>query len=363
MPDVIVVGGGALGLAAARALRQRGLTVTLLERGQPGRAASWASAGIVGAPTGPTNAAGYQLQALSFRLWPAFAAQLEAEAGMDPEYRETGCLLPAFDEDQLAGLREALAADRVPNGKLLQGRELRDAEPCLGPAVLAAVWKPGGNVDNRRLCRALELAARQRGVEIRTGAEVRAIRFAGDRVTGVELVDDLLSAELVVVAAGAWSGALPGLRPAVPVVPQRGQILALDRGPVTLRQVILTPDDPYLVPRADGRVVIGATRELAGWDARITAGGIAWLLSAAIEIVPEFQDCAIQEIWTGFRPLSPDGVPIIGPGDATGLFLLTGHGPSGIGPLPGSVALLQALMFGETPPLPAAPFRPQRFHS
>src|SRR5439155_18669033 len=132
----------------------------------------------------------------------------------------------------------------------------------------------------------------------------------------------------------------PGCRPVVSVVPQRGQILALDRGDVFLRHVILTPGDPYLVPRADGRIVIGATRELAGWDASTTAGGIAWLLASAIRIVPALSDCSIHETWTGFRPLSPDGIPVIGPGAANGIYFATGHGPSGIGPLPGTVALL-----------------------
>jgi glycine oxidase len=361
MPDVVVIGGGAVGLAAARELRRRGRSVTLLERAQPGRAASWASAGIVGAPTGPETEPGFRLQELSRRLWPAFAAELQAESGLDPEYRETGCLIPALDARDAPGLRQALRGGYVKDGRFLEGAELRDAEPALGPAVVAALWKPGGNVENRRLCKALEISARRLGVEVRTGAEVRAIALAGDQATGVELVGETIAADLVIVAAGAWTGALPGCRPVVPVVPQRGQILALDRGAVNLRHVILTPDDPYLVPRADGRIVIGATRELAGWDSGITAGGIAWLLSAAIQIAPPLHDCPIHEIWTGFRPLSPDGVPIIGPGAARGLYFATGHGPSGIGPLPGTIALLAALIDGEPPPIPADAFSPLRF--
>ncbi|HEX5415287.1 MAG TPA: FAD-dependent oxidoreductase, partial [Chloroflexota bacterium] len=251
----------------------------------------------------------------------------------------------------------------LPNGKFLQGADLREAEPALGPSVLAAAWRPGGNVENRRLCRALEIAARAAGVEIHPGCEVRSVLIEADQACGVLTADGVIGAETVVVASGAWTGALAGCQPRVGVVPQRGQILALDRGNTTLRQVILTPDDPYLVPRADGRVVVGATREFAGWDASITAGGIASLLNRAIRVVPAFQNAVIQEIWTGFRPISPDGVPIIGPGTATGLYFLTGHGPSGIGPLPASVALLEALVFGDEPPFPAEPFSPLRFHS
>jgi glycine oxidase len=298
---------------------------------------------------------------LSRRLWPGFARDLGVESGLDPEYREMGCLIPAFDEDQAAELDRAIRFGMIPNGRLLQGAELRDAEPCLGPAIVAAAWRPGGNVENRRLCRALEMSVRQSGVEIRTGAEVRAIRSTHERVTGVELADGFLPAATVVVAAGAWSGALPGCRPTVPVAPQRGQILALDRGSVPLNHVILTPDDPYLVPRADGRIVIGATREYAGWDPSITAGGIAWLLSSAIDVLPALRNSVIQEIWTGFRPVCADGTPIIGPGAVDGLFFATGHGASGIGPLPGTIALLTALLLGDDPPLPPELFSPLRF--
>ena len=360
MTDAIVIGGGAVGLATARELRRRGLAVTLLERTQPGRAASWASAGIVSDPVGRGDQPGFQLDVLSRRLWPDFAEALQTESGMDPELRETGCLMPALDDGEANDLARILRLGYVPGGRLLQGAALRDAEPVLSPAIEAAIWRPGGNVDNRRLCRALEISVRRQGVEIRTGSEVRTIVVENGRVNGVALGDDRLAADLVVVAAGAWSGQLAGdLR--LPIVPQRGQILALDRGPVNLRQVILASDDPYLVPRADGRIVVGATREFAGWDASHTAAGIAGLLTRAIRIVPAFADRPIQEMWTGFRPISPDGIPLIGPGQAEGLFVCTGHGPHGISPLPGTIALLSALIFGEEPPIPARAFRPDRF--
>lgn len=361
--DAAIVGGGVMGLATARELRRRGLSVILLERGQPGQAASWASAGIVSDPVGRDDEPGFRLQSLSRRLWPAFAEEIRSESGLDPEYRETGCLIPAFDDDEARGRDRAVRLGLIERGTLLRGSELRDAEPSLGPAVVAACWKPGGNVENRRLCRALEIAARGAGVEIRTGAEVRRIVVARDRVQGVDLVDGTVSAGMVIVAAGAWSRSIEGCRPVVPVVPQRGQILAVDRGPVRLQNTILTPDDPYLVPRADGRIVVGATREFAGWDATPTAGGVAWLLSSAIRIVPTLRDCPINQIWTGFRPISPDGIPIVGPGAVDGLYFVTGHGPSGIGPMPGTIALLAALIFGEAPPIPSEPFSPLRFAS
>jgi len=180
-------------------------------------------------------------------------------------------------------------------------------------------------------------------------------------VIGVQTQDGPLEADVVVLAAGAWSAAIGGVEPAVPVRPQRGQILALDQSQVGLRHVLLTAGDPYFVPRCDGRLVIGATREEAGWDASLTAGGVAWLLNRAMEVVPALAACPIAELWTGFRPLSEDGLPLIGPGALDGLYLLTGHGPSGIAPLPGSVALLVALICGETPPIEQAEaFSPAR---
>jgi glycine oxidase len=354
MPEVVVVGGGVMGLGIARELRRRGFgDVCLIERGQTGRGASWASAGIVGAterdPSDPAN----ELRRYSRELWPDFAAQLTEASGLDPEYRETGCLLVARD----AAEREWL----LGRGTLLEGPELQKFEPCLSPSVLAGLPRAGGSVDPRRLVRALDLAVRRLGVDVRTGVEVRGLRTAGDSVAGVDTASGPIDAELVVIAAGAWSGVLRGLQRPPPVTPQRGQILALDHTRVGLRHVVLTATDPYLVPRPDGRLVIGATREEAGWDASLTGGGVSWLLSSAIALIPGLRDCPLLELWTGFRPLSADGRPLIGAGDLRGLWYLTGHGPSGIAPLPGSLALLGALMVGESPPIEPGPFSPARF--
>jgi glycine oxidase len=398
MPEAVIVGGGVMGLAVARELRRRDFRVTLLERAQPGRAASWASAGIIGATVRHEADPSYQLRRLSEQLWPSFADTLEAESGLDPEYRQTGCLYLATDDQELAWLREV--AERAARGQaahsppppssrdqptlleqpthseqptqrdpatqgdkptLLDQAALRELEPMLGPAVRGALRVAGGNVEPRRLCHALELAARRSGVELRTGCEVRALTSSGGRVTGVSTNQGQLTAHLVVLAAGAWSGGLDGVEPRPPVRPQRGQILALDQSSVGLRHVLLTPDDPYFVPRVDGRLVIGATREDSGWDGSLTAGGVAWLLNRAMSVLPTLRDCPLVELWTGFRPLSADGLPLIGRAALDGLYLLTGHGPSGISPLPGSVALLGALIAGEQPPINPAPFDPLRF--
>jgi glycine oxidase len=363
MPEVVVIGGGVMGLAAARELRIRGHSVTLLERAQPGRAASWASAGIIGATLRDESNPSFQLRQVSSRLWPAFAEAVHAESGLDPEYRELGCLQLATDDAELATVRTAALrlADGPDPATLLDPSQLRELEPSLSPKLLGGLLVPGGNVDNRSLCRALEIAVRRAGVRVETGAEVRAVTTHAERVTGVETGDNTFNADLVIVAAGAWSAGIKNVQPTPPVRPQRGQILALDQLRIGLTHVLLTSHDPYFVPRCDGRLVIGATREDAGWDPSLTAGGVASLLNRAMEVVPALKECPIAEMWTGFRPLSSDGLPLIGRANLDGLYFLTGHGPSGIAPLPGSVALLMAQIHDEPLPLAAEPFDPLRF--
>jgi glycine oxidase len=359
MPDAIVIGGGVMGLATARALRQRSYSVTLLDRAQPGRAASWASAGIIGATLREESDPQFALRRLSRELWPDFATAVQNESGLDPEYRETGCIQLATNAAELDWLHTA--ARHVEDARDLGPDELRNLEPAISEGIPGGILVPGGNVENRRLCRALEVGLRRAGVVIQGASEVRQVATSSGRVLGVVTAAGAISADLVVMAAGAWSREIEGLKPAPPVRPQRGQILALDQSRVGLRHVLLTPGDPYFVPRCDGRLVIGATREDAGWDASFTASGIAWLLNRAMEVVPDLGDCPIQEMWIGFRPLSADGLPMIGRSELDGLYYITGHGPSGIAPLPGSVALLMALVEGEPPPIPPDAFDPLRF--
>jgi glycine oxidase len=359
MTEAIVIGGGVMGLASARELRQRGFEVTLVERAQPGRAASWASAGIIGATLRDESDPQYALRRLSRRLWPAYAEALQSESGLDPEYREMGCIQVATNAEELGWLERA--SQRDDSVTWLTSAALRSEEPALAADLPGGVRVSGGNVDNRRLCRALEISNRRAGVNIVTGAEVRRLVTDGGRVSGVETAEARIGADLVVLAAGAWSSGIDGAVPRPPVAPQRGQIFALDQTRVGLRHVLLTAGDPYFVPRSDGRLVVGATREEAGWDASLTAGGIAWLLNRAMRVVPSLGECPILEMWTGFRPLSADGLPLIGRGGVEGLFFLTGHGPSGIAPLPGSVALLMAAIDRVEPPIAAAAFDPLRF--
>lgn len=363
MPDAIVIGGGVIGLLCARELRAGGLAVTLLERDHPGRQASWASAGIVSDRLPHDIAPTAQLRAYSVSLFPRLADDLREETGMDVEYTQNGYLLPAFSEAEAAALHaehEAMRSGGHESG-FVAGDELRQMEPALGPAVIAARFGPGGNVENRRLCRALEMALLRAGVAVVSGAPVTEILNDGTRVLGVATPNGTYQARIVVNCAGSWSGAIPGCVPRVPVRPQRGQILSLQRDGIPLQRVVLKAGGPYLVPRVDGRLIVGATREFVGYDSRLTAGGVSWLLSEAIGMVPALADAPIVEMWTGFRPASADDVPSIGRGALDGLYFATGHGPSGIAPAPGTARLLAALVLGQQLPIPAEPFSPMRF--
>lgn len=363
MTDALVIGGGIMGLLAARELRRLGMRVRLLERDRPGRQATWASAGILAETLRNSPDPVTSLREHGQRLFPTLVAELKEETGLDVDYVENGLLIPAFNDAEAGALEIETRSLAALGGQVefVSGAALRDAEPALGPRLIAARLAPGGNVENRRLVRALELAALRQGVEIENGVQVTGLLHQGDAVAGVTSQMGERLAPLVVVAAGSWSGQLPGADPPIPVVPQKGQILSLLPGGRGPRRVILIPGDPYLVPRLDGRLVIGATREFAGYDSSLTAGGLAWLLSSAIDAVPGLRDAPVLEQWVGFRPLSADGVPLIGPTAVRGLYYITGHGPTGIGPAPASARLLAALIEGTPPPVPPAPYDPLRF--
>jgi len=359
MPDVIVIGGGVMGLLSARELRRRGLQVTLVERDQPGRQASWASAGILNASHPLDDSPEASLKRRSEALYPDLVADLTEETGIDPEMTHPGGFIPAFTEEHARELRAAAGTE--VGAQYVEGASLRAAEPAIGPAVIAALLRPGGQIDNRRLCRSLEVAVRRAGVTLNYGASVTEILRDGETVRGVRTLEGDILAPLVINAAGSWSRQIPGCDPVIPVVPQRGEILALDQSAIGLTRVVTKVPDPYLVPRADGRLIVGATRKYTGYNSAFTAGGVHWLLTEAIGMIPSLADAPIVEIWTGFRPNSLDGLPSIGAGALKGLYFLTGHGPSGIAPAPASAELLADLVTGQSPQVPTAPFDPMRF--
>jgi glycine oxidase len=339
--ELVVVGGGIIGLAVAWRARLRGMGVTVLERDGTGGATSHVAAGMLAPVTEVEfGEAGRRLLELGLRsaqMWPAFAAELEQETGLDVGLMSTGTLLLARDEDDARELERQLAFRSSLGLRVarLRPSEAREREPALAPAVRLALEAPDDHsVDPRLVLAALRRACVSAGVGIREHSQVARIEVDAGRVTGVTLASgEGLSAGDVVLAAGPWSEGIDGL-PAgarVPVRPVKGQILRLrdPAGPGLLRMVVRF-EGGYLVPRADGRYVLGATVEERGFAPLPTVAGVYELLRDAGELVPGISELEIEELAVGFRPGTPDNAPVIGPGAIGGLTWATGHHRNGI---------------------------------
>jgi glycine oxidase len=337
-PHVAVIGGGVIGLAIGWRLAAAGCSVDIFERGAAGHGASWAAAGMLaaGIEAEPGEAALYTLNRLSQGMWPGFAAEVEAASGIAVGYRDEGTMAVALTRDDAAQLRFHYDFQRSLGVELewLSGTEARRREPHLHPGLAAAVFSPRDHqVDNRRLVTALRRVFLDAGGRLREHAEVTAVDTAGDRVSGLRLGGARHAADVVVLAAGAWSAGIEGLprgaRP--PVRPVKGQMLAvrMDAAAPLLRHVVWTPK-VYLVPRGDGRLIVGGTVEERGFDASLTAGGILALLEGAWRAMPGIEELPIDEMWAGFRPGSRDDAPMLGPSPLAGLVLATGHHRNGI---------------------------------
>ena len=366
--DVVVVGGGVIGLAVAWRAAQAGMAVTVVDP-SPGRGASWAAAGMLA----PVTEVHYGEQAL-LRLnlaaadrWPGFAAELEEAAGTQVGYRRCGTLTVARDTDDNAAI-EDLYRFQLHCGlevERLRSRECRRLEPGLAPGVRGGVLAPGDHqVDNRALVRALVTACGLAGVELRR-ARVDAIGVEAGRATGVRLDSgETLGAGRVLLAGGWASAKVGGLPPEArpPVRPVKGQLLHL-RGPATppLATCNVRGLAIYLVPRADGRVVAGATVEERGEDITVTAGAVADLLREAIELVPDVAELRLVEPAVGLRPGSPDNAPMLGPSVVDGLVVATGHYRNGVLLTPLTSASIAELLTSGRVPEVIAPFRPDRF--
>ena len=341
--DVAIVGGGIIGLAVAWRARARGLSVTVLERDAAGRGTSHVAAGML-APVAEAEFgdAGRRLLELGVRsadMWPGFAAELEATAGIEVGLLRTGTLVIAGDEDEARELERQLAFRQsleLP-AERLRASAAREREPGLAPTIRLALESPDDHsVDPRLVLTALRRACAATGVRLREHAPVARVELdaASTRVTGVALEGgESCSARQVVIAAGAWSGELEGLPPEarVPVRPVKGQLLRLrdPAGPGLLERVVRF-EGGYLVPRADGRYVLGATVEERGFERHATAGGVYELLRDAHELVPGVSELQIEELCVGLRPGTPDNLPVIGAGALEGLMWATGHHRNGI---------------------------------
>jgi glycine oxidase len=365
-PDVVVAGGGIVGLACAWRAARRGLRVTVLERDAVGeRCATRVAAGML-APVsevdfGEAGRRALELGLAAARAWPQFAAELEEAGGVDVGLRRSGTLLLARDGDEARALERQQALREsldLPIGRLAPSAA-RELEPALAPTVRLALEAPEDHsVDPRCVLRALRGACDAAGVELREHAPVAAVVLGGGagpdgsaRVEGVVLRDGTrVAAGRVVLAAGAWSAELEGLPrwARVPVRPLKGQILRLrdPQGPGLVRRV-LRFEGGYLVPRADGGYVLGATMEERGFERRPTAGGVHGLLCDARELVPGVDELEIEELAVGFRPTTPDNIPALGVGALPGLLWATGHHRNGILLAPLSAELLAEALASE----------------
>ena len=366
LPDVVVVGGGVIGLAVAWRLARRDARVTLLERHAPGAGASTAAAGMLS----PLKEAGepgpfLDLGLGSLERYPEFVAEIESCAGMTVGYRREGRLDVAFAPDAAEGLRRqaALQEEAGFESRLMEPAELRRLEPLLADDVLLGLATAHDHqLDNGRLVRALWLSAQREGVEIRTGAGVAGMTTdgAGGRVSGLVLDSgETIDAETVVIAAGAWSGAI-GLPHPLPVRPVRGQIVVLEAVPPVVGRVTWGPGC-YLVPREDGRLLVGATMEEAGFVLATTADATRRLLECAIRTVPAIAGAAIRGFQVGLRPASVDGLPVLGPDPSTpGLFTATGHFRNGVLLAPETAEIIARAVLDGQDVDPS--FSPARFH-
>jgi glycine oxidase len=367
--EIVVIGGGVVGLSIARALaRRRAGRIALVERGRLGAEASHAAAGML-APQSEADGADefFELACAGRDLYPEFAAALTEETGIDIELETTGTLYLALtgeDEEEIARRyewqrRAGLKVER------LSANEARRLEPCISPEVRGALLFPlDVQVENRHLVAALSSSVEKQGVRLFTDTEVRSLSIERGRVCGVETSRGKIDAPLVVVAAGAWTSFLTSRdkgSPHLRIEPVRGQMICFESRPRMARHVIYSPRG-YIVPRTDGRLLAGSTTERAGFEKAVTGSGLHQIISQALDIAPSVAGLTVTDAWAGLRPRSEDDWPVMGAcGEVRGLFYATGHYRNGIllAPLTGEL-LAEQIMTGEASSLSEA-FGPDRF--
>ncbi|MEU6815177.1 glycine oxidase ThiO [Streptomyces sp. NPDC046860] len=372
-PDVLVIGGGIIGLVTAWRAAGRGLAVAVVDP-EPGGGAALVAAGMLAAVTELHHGEEglLALNLASARRYPGFAAELAEATGHDLGHRRSGTLAVAFDTDDRAQLREVheLQLRCGLDSEWLSGRECRRLEPMLAPGVRGGLRADGDHqIDPRRLAAALLAACERAGVAFHRTRAAR-LDVSGDRATGVTTADGTsLGAGQVVLAGGCLSGRLEGVPEAFvpPVRPVKGQVLRLTVPPRyrpflsrTVRAVV-RGGPVYLVPRENGELVVGATSEEQGFDTTVTAGGVYELLRDAHELVPGITELPLTETLAGLRPGSPDNAPMLGPTGLDGLLLATGHHRNGVLLTPVTGDVMADVLCGAGVPEVARPFSPRRF--
>jgi glycine oxidase len=366
--DLAVVGAGIIGLSVAWRAAQRGMRVVVLERDKPGAGSSGVAAGML-APVSEallTEQPLLRLGLASAAAYPAFIAELEDCSGVTAGYHRCGTLLAARDADEAEALgRELAMRSRLGlSVQRLRASEARQLEPALAPVLRLALEIPDDHaIDPRRVVSALSIALARAGGELRNRVEVAGLQRARDRVAGVQLADgESVAAEQVVIAAGAWQLAGVPDEARVPLRPVKGQIMRMrdPAGPGLLGHV-LRMRGGYVVPRGDGRYVLGATMEERGFETHVTAGAVYELLRDATELLPGIGELVLEEVSAGLRPATPDNAPVIGPGAIPGLHWATGHYRHGVLLAPVTADSLSRILAGEPADDVVAPFDPTRF--
>lgn len=344
--DVIVAGGGAIGLSLALELRRRGRTVLVVERGEPGREASHASAGML-APHDPHTPEKLRVLAIaSAGLWPEFAHQIEDESGQKLDLRREGSMVFAADQDAApSGSRE------------LAYSELQRMEPHVAFGASRVFFAEEMTVDPRALISALLKACKHRGVEIASGITVTGLEVVEERVHGIETDRTEFRAPVVVNCCGAWAAQIAPL--AFPVRPVKGQMLSVIAH--HLLRCSVRDREVYVVPRSDGRILIGATQEEVGFDKHVVPETIQRLHQAAANLVPGLGEARMHEAWAGLRPGTPDALPLLGPTSIAGYFVAGGHFRNGILLAPVTARVMSQLVGGNAPEHDLGAFSPERF--
>ena len=372
---ILIIGGGVIGLGIGWQLAKAGASVTIYEQAEAGRAASWAAAGML-APLAEAHTEEPELLKLgcqSLALYPQWVRELEADAEMPIGYRVEGTLIIGLEPDDTHQLRHLYASqqDLGLNVEWLTGRAARDIEPALSPRVTAAIHcETDHQVDNRLMVKALQRAYQRYGGALHENNAVESIQIENGIAIGIKTQDgEKYNADVIMLSAGCESAQIHGLPDAIrpPVRPVKGQMLALQmEAGISVKNVIRTvraryPMSVYLVPRTDGRLIVGATSEEMGFDTRLTAGGVFELLRGAWEAMPGIYELPLLETWTGLRPGSRDNAPILGETPIENLIYATGHYRNGILLTPITAYEVSKLVLtGETSET-IAPFQLDRF--
>jgi glycine oxidase len=362
--DAVVAGAGVIGASIAFELAAEGLRVAVFDAQNPGREASWASAGMISpAPESSEMASLLPISMASVRLYPEFLQRVEELSGKTVGYRKDGALDLLLNGTSQTEIDEILALHRGAGlrAELLSGPEAREIEPALTGEFRAAIHRPDeASLDNRLLTEATLEAACRKGAEIFPGNGARALWTEGTTCKGLHLQNGRVEARWTVIAAGCFSARIEGAAAYAPVTPAKGQMMALRCDSVNLKKDLWS-GHMYLVPRHDGRIIAGSTVEYEGFDRNVTVAGMKKILNGAISLVPALESARIEETWAGLRPDSPDHLPILGPTDQDGLLIATGHFRSGILLTPVTARLIREWVTTQRVSTDWAPFNPMRF--